>query len=124
MRVAYPPHHAQDFRVLDFQQGFFEPLHRPAQAFQQEFDARFLFLDGNRFFEKLAGSVAVGRAGFLQQLAEQRAVVRLVGLHLAQDFPGLRISRIGIEVDDERLGTGALRFEHPIQEFSGRDALH
>ena len=104
---------------VELRQRLLEFLHRPLQPAHQELDLRARALHGDRLIVELAGGVAVGHAGLLDQLADQGAVVRLVGLDRAQHLPVLRVPRERVHVDDQGLGAGALGFEHLVQKVSG-----
>jgi hypothetical protein len=106
-------------RGVELRQGGLELLHRPLQAAHQELDLRARALDCDRLVVELAGGMAVGDAGLLQQLADERAVVRFIRLDGAQRLPGLGIPRERVHVHDQRLGPGALGFQHFVQEASG-----
>ena len=53
-----------------------------------------------------------------KQAADQGAVVRLVVLDRPQQIPRFAVARMLVHEHDQRLGAGALGFEHPVQEVS------
>src|SRR5688500_18426557 len=116
VRVAHPGED-RERRGVEGGEGLLELLHGPLQPADQELDALARALDGDGLVVELAGGVAVRDALLLEQLADQCAVVRFVGLHLAQDFPGVAVARMVVHEDHQRLGAGALGLEHPIEEI-------
>src|SRR6185503_4799251 len=98
VRVA---HSAEDFTRVRGQAGkrLLELLDGPSKAADQQLDALARALDRNGFIVELAGGVAVGRALPFQEPSDQRAVVRLVVLDGAENFPAFRLPGKGFHVD-------------------------
>jgi hypothetical protein len=73
-------------------------------------------LDREQLAEEVARGVAVIRAEPLDLLAEQHAVVRLVGVDATQCRPSLAAGRVLLEDGEQRVRARALSLEHAVEE--------
>src|SRR5207237_5087418 len=96
--------------------GFLEALHSPAQSPYQEFDPLPVALQRDRLVVKLARGMAVLGLRALENFAEEHAVVRLVGLDVAEHPPLLALARPVVHEGDQRFRPRALGLEHAVQE--------
>jgi FAD dependent oxidoreductase len=112
------PHPGEDIARLGVQpgQGFLEALHCPAQSSYQEVDPLPAAFHRDRLVVELARGMAVLGLRALENFAEEHAVVRLVGLDVAQQLPLLAVARPVVHEDDERFRPRALGLEHAVQE--------
>ena len=97
---------------------------RPLQSPDEERDALLAAFHRDRLGVELAGRMAVRDPGLVEQLADQGAVVRLLGLDGPQDFPGRFPPRELFHEYHEGPGARALGLQHPVVEVGGLDALH
>src|SRR5438067_5416393 len=104
-------------RIGDARQRLLELADRPLEAAHEEGNALARAFDCDRLAVELAGGVAVVASTPLQLLADQRAIVRLVVVHLAQRLPLGPVARPVIHEDDERSRARALGFQHAVKEI-------